>query len=126
MFLDPNIPVQIIDGLKAYLARKGKKDVNIDGLNGEQRFYLAFARRWRKLQTETALRQQLKSMSETSTLLNTQTTQLVTALRAPQTRGRWGEMQLERVVEPAAPDLSDCLCPGPGPLKARPERLVHE
>lgn len=28
LFLDPDIPVQIIDGLKAYLARKGKKDVN--------------------------------------------------------------------------------------------------
>jgi putative endopeptidase len=46
----------------AYLwSVKGKKDVNIDGLNGEQRFYLAFARRWRKLQTETALLQQLKT-----------------------------------------------------------------
>jgi putative endopeptidase len=44
-----------------FLSVKGKKDVNIDGLNGEQRFYLAFARRWRKLQTETALRQQLKT-----------------------------------------------------------------
>ena len=28
LFLDPNIPVQIIDGLKGYLARKGKKDIN--------------------------------------------------------------------------------------------------
>ena len=44
-----------------FLSVKGKKDVNIDGLNGEQRFYLVFARRWRKLQTETALRQQLKA-----------------------------------------------------------------
>jgi DNA recombination protein RmuC len=51
--------------------------------------------------SDAALRAQLRSMSETSLQLNTQTAQLVTALRAPQTRGRWGEMQLERVVEAA-------------------------
>jgi predicted metalloendopeptidase len=43
------------------LSLKGKDDVIIGGLNGEQRFFLAFAKRWRKIQTETALRQQLKS-----------------------------------------------------------------
>lgn len=43
------------------LSLKGKSDVSIAGLRGEQRFFLAFAKRWRKLQTETALRQQLKT-----------------------------------------------------------------
>jgi putative endopeptidase len=43
------------------LSLKGKSDVIIGGLSGEQRFFLAFAKRWRKLQTETALRQQLKT-----------------------------------------------------------------
>jgi putative endopeptidase len=43
------------------LSLKGKDDIIIDGVNGEQRFLLAFARRWRKLQTETALRQQVKT-----------------------------------------------------------------
>ncbi|HWY69234.1 MAG TPA: M13 family metallopeptidase [Terriglobales bacterium] len=43
------------------LSLKGKDDVIINGLTGEQRFFLAFAKRWRKLQTETALRQQLKT-----------------------------------------------------------------
>lgn len=43
------------------LSLKGKADVMIGGLSGEQRFFLAFAKRWRKLQTETALRQQLNT-----------------------------------------------------------------
>jgi putative endopeptidase len=43
------------------LSLKGKSDAIIGGLSGEQRFFLAFATRWRKLQTETALRQQLKT-----------------------------------------------------------------
>lgn len=43
------------------LSLKGRSDVVIGGLSGEQRFFLAFAKRWRKLQTESALRQQLKA-----------------------------------------------------------------
>ena len=43
------------------LSLKGKSDGVISGLSGEQRFFLAFAKRWRKLQTEAALRQQLKT-----------------------------------------------------------------
>jgi predicted metalloendopeptidase len=43
------------------ISLKGKNDVVIDGLTGDQRFFLAFAQRWRKLQTESALRRQLMS-----------------------------------------------------------------
>jgi putative endopeptidase len=43
------------------LSLKGKTDVVIDGLSGEQRFFLAFAQRWRKAQSEAALRRQIKS-----------------------------------------------------------------
>jgi predicted metalloendopeptidase len=43
------------------LSLKGKPDAIIGGLTGEQRFFLAFAQRWRKLQSETALRQQTKT-----------------------------------------------------------------
>jgi DNA recombination protein RmuC len=47
------------------------------------------------------LLEQIGTMRQTSEHLRVETTQLVTALRAPQVRGRWGEMQLERAVEAA-------------------------
>ena len=45
------------------------------------------------------LRAQVESMGKTSEQLRLETTQLVAALRAPQTRGAWGEHQLRQVVE---------------------------
>jgi putative endopeptidase len=43
------------------LSLRGKPDVVIDGLTDEQRFFLAFAQRWRKAQDEAALRRQIKT-----------------------------------------------------------------
>lgn len=43
------------------LSLKGKTDVVIGGLSGEQRFFVAFAKRWRRLQSEAALRGQIKT-----------------------------------------------------------------
>ena len=48
-----------------------------------------------------ALLAQIGTMRQTSEQLRSETAQLVTALRAPQVRGRWGELQLRRVVEAA-------------------------
>jgi putative endopeptidase len=43
------------------LSLKGNSNRVLGGLSGEQRFYLAFAQRWRKAQGEAALRQQIKT-----------------------------------------------------------------
>jgi len=43
------------------LSLKGKSDVVVNGLTGEQRFFLAFAQRWRRAQSEAALRRQVKA-----------------------------------------------------------------
>ena len=41
------------------ISLKGKTDVVVGGLSGEQRFFLAFAQRWRRVQSEAALRKQV-------------------------------------------------------------------
>jgi DNA recombination protein RmuC len=54
-----------------------------------------------RVQQTTALQQQLRTMVEAQDRLRGETGALVAALRKPQTRGRWGEMQLRNVVEMA-------------------------
>ncbi|PCI92831.1 DNA recombination protein RmuC [Candidatus Aerophobetes bacterium] len=48
---------------------------------------------------QATLKEQIKHMMETETALKEETRTLVNALKAPHVRGRWGELQLRRVVE---------------------------
>ena len=52
-----------------------------------------------RVESYSMLREQLGTLAETQRTLNTQTGQLVTALRRPTTRGQWGEITLRRLVE---------------------------
>lgn len=54
-----------------------------------------------RLTAYASLTEQVGFAHQASERLREQTAALVTALRAPQARGRWGEMQLRRVVEMA-------------------------
>jgi DNA recombination protein RmuC len=53
----------------------------------------------RRLKTVSAVGEQLRTVAEGQERLRAETGNLVTALRAPHVRGRWGEEQLKRVVE---------------------------
>jgi DNA recombination protein RmuC len=52
-----------------------------------------------RVESYSMLREQLGVLAETQRTLNTQTGQLVNALRRPNTRGQWGEITLKRLVE---------------------------
>jgi DNA recombination protein RmuC len=53
----------------------------------------------RRLHEVSRIGEQLRAVAEGQERLRSETGSLVTALRAPHVRGRWGEVQLKRVVE---------------------------
>jgi len=79
--------------------------------------------------SHAALAEQVTIARRSSDELKTQTQALVTALRRPEARGRWGEMQLRRVVELAGMsahcdfDEQVSLTTSDGPQ--RPDMVIH-
>jgi DNA recombination protein RmuC len=75
------------------------------------------------------LEAQLRTLSETGERLRTETGALVTALRKPNARGQWGQMQLRNVVELAGMvrycDFAEQASLGSDELALRPDLVVR-
>ncbi len=79
---------QAVEQLVAPLREQlGRVDAQLVRLDQERR------------ESRGALSAQLRSLAETGEKLRTETGALVTALRKPNARGQWGQMQLRNVVE---------------------------
>ncbi|MGA2835801.1 MAG: DNA recombination protein RmuC [Acidimicrobiales bacterium] len=82
-----------------------------------------------RLRSYTALTEQMQQLSTSHDRLQKETRSLVTALRSPQTRGRWGELQLRRVVEMAGMlercDFSEQVSSDGDAGRMRPDMVVH-
>lgn len=76
-----------------------------------------------------AITQQVKAMASSSDALRSETSQLVSALRASHVRGRWGELQLRRVVEVAGMlnhvDFTEQYSVEVDGAVVRPDMVVH-
>ncbi|HET9553767.1 MAG TPA: DNA recombination protein RmuC, partial [Anaeromyxobacteraceae bacterium] len=76
-----------------------------------------------------ALGEQLRAVGEAQGLLRAEAQNLVKALRAPQVRGRWGELQLRRVVELAGLvdrcDFHEQVTAEGEQGRQRPDLVVH-
>ena len=76
-----------------------------------------------------SLKEQIVSLLESQKDLRSETTTLSRALRAPSSRGRWGEMQLKRVVELSGMvnycDYVEQKTLGDHDQRLRPDMIIH-
>lgn len=82
-----------------------------------------------RVESYSMLREQLGTLAETQRTLNMQTSQLVTALRRPQTRGQWGEITLRRLIELAGMsshcDFEEQASVTSEESRQRPDVVIH-
>ena len=104
----------LVAPLKDQLARV---DTQLHALDRERR------------ESRGALESQLRTLTETGEKLRTETGALVTALRKPNARGQWGQMQLRNVVELAGMvrycDFSEQTSYTGGETTLRPDLVVR-
>lgn len=76
-----------------------------------------------------SLEEQLRALASTHEHLQRETSNLVSALRKPQVRGRWGEMQLRRVAELSGMsihcDFTEQISVDTEKGRIRPDMIVH-
>ncbi len=82
-----------------------------------------------RLEAYSGITEQFNFMKDTQDRLRLETSNLVKALRAPQVRGRWGELQLKRVVEMAGMvdhcDFFEQVSVGDDGARLRPDMIVR-
>ncbi|WP_091365145.1 DNA recombination protein RmuC [Geodermatophilus telluris] len=90
-------------GVVALLARRRPADTGLDPLHEsiDHLHRLLAGMEQARATAHGELREQMGTVGQTSAMLRQETAALVTALRTPHVRGRWGEVQLRRVVEVA-------------------------
>jgi len=105
---------QLIEPIRAALART---EAEVQALERERR------------EAFTTLRTQIESLTSGQAQLARETRNLVTALRRPEVRGRWGELTLRRVVELAGltehADFTEQAQVATGSGALRPDLVVH-
>ncbi len=105
---------QLVAPLKEQL---GRMDTQLVALDRDRR------------ESRGRLESQLRTLNETGEKLRSETGALVTALRKPNTRGQWGQMQLRKVVELAGMvrhcDFAEQASLGGDDAPLRPDLVVN-